>query len=113
MTAPVAAADAALCALSCELWTISNLLRAADARELEIDDVGLAAALSRYWCIVTDITGTVASTERGRIAKLRAAQVAMSYEEAAPKRITALVRSALHDTLASWEEARSRDRSRP
>jgi hypothetical protein len=68
--------------LSCELFTISNLLKAADANELEIDDLGLAA-ISRYWPAVSDITGRVASTENGRIAKLRAAQIATNYEEAA------------------------------
>jgi hypothetical protein len=36
-----------------------------------------------------------------------------SSREASPRRVGALVRSALHDSVAAWDEARSRDRRAP
>jgi hypothetical protein len=107
-----ASADAALVRLSDELWTISNLLKAADANEIEIDDRGLAAAISRYWCIVSSITGRVASTDHGRIAKLRAALITLGTRRGDSSTI-ALAKSAIHDSVSAWDEARSRERMRP
>ena len=107
-----ASADAGLCALTSELWTISNLLRAADAGELELDDRGLAAAISRYWTVVSSITGRVATTDHGRIAKLRAALITLNTRRGDFVNDRA-AKSAIHDSVSAWDEARSRERMRP
>ena len=51
MSRPIAAADAALCALCCEFHTITDLVAQADAGEIDVDDEALGDAmkvLSRF-----------------------------------------------------------------
>ncbi len=91
MSGPDAGPDAALLALTSELFTVSNLLAAIDAGELDIDSVGLAAATSRFFTLIVALTATPAATERGRIAKVRVAAIASRLYRSDSPRILALV----------------------
>jgi hypothetical protein len=93
--------DADLRALTCEHFTVSNMLRAWEAGELDLDQDAADAAVTRWWEVTDAIADTPAHTDRGRRAKLQCAYAACrGVSEAAPRRF-ALIASALADMVGA------------